>query len=222
MGMEVCENGDNMYILTSGAPDHPAEYDQVMVNPNVRCERWQYIEVSKTWEDSGAETQEMGAVGYIFSGGTYFDARSDPSGASAIYNEGTTLDPYFGHSNQALQYHYHAVPNGWSSANDASACEHIGYMIDGGKIYGYCEVDGVQLASCYYLNGQLDYEGVGENESDYTFNSSGSGCHLDECNMYNLNGEMVYITSANWPFVPPCMKGSVATIYGFTPSVRPS
>ena len=95
-------------------------------------------------------------------------------------------------------------------------------MIDGGKVYGYCEVDGVQLASCYYLNGQLDYEGVGENESDYTFNSSGSGCHLDECNMYNLNGEMVYITSANWPFVPPCLKGSVATIYGFTPSVRPS
>ena len=35
--MEVCENGDYIYILTSGAPDHPAEYDQVMVNPNVRC-----------------------------------------------------------------------------------------------------------------------------------------------------------------------------------------
>ena len=51
----------------------------------------------------------MGAVGYIFSGGTYFDARSDPSGASAIYNEGDSLDPYYGHSNNALQYHYHAV-----------------------------------------------------------------------------------------------------------------
>ena len=114
------------------------------------------------------------------------------------------------------------VPALWESAADSTACQHIGYMIDGGKVYGYCEVDGVQLASCYYLNGQLDYEGVGENESDYTFNSSGSGCHLDECNMYNLNGEMVYITSANWPFVPPCMKGSVATIWGFTPSVRPS
>ena len=25
-------------------------------------------------------------------------------------------------------------------------------MIDGGKIYGYCEVDGVQLASCYYAD----------------------------------------------------------------------
>ena len=97
-------------------------------------------------------------------------------------------------------------------------------MIDGGKIYGYCEVDGVQLASCYYLDstGELDYVGVGEYDIDYTFTSSGSDCHLDECNMYELNGEMVYITSANWPFVPPCMKGSVATIWGFTPSVRPS
>ena len=35
--MEVCDNGDKMYILTSGAPDHPAEYDQEKVNPNVRC-----------------------------------------------------------------------------------------------------------------------------------------------------------------------------------------
>ena len=85
---------------------------QVLNFPNFYIylgERWQYVKVSKTWEDSGEVTQEMGAVGYIFSGGTYFDARSDPDGASAIYNEGTTLDPYYGHSNQDLQYHYHAV-----------------------------------------------------------------------------------------------------------------
>ena len=56
----------------------------------------------------------------------------------------------------------------------------------------------------------------------HTIERHGSDCHLDDCNMYELNGEMVYITSANWPFVPPCLKVSVATINGFTPSVRPS
>ena len=30
-------------------------------------------------------------------------------------------------------------------------------MIDGGKIYGYCEVDGVQLASCYYADSTGEY-----------------------------------------------------------------
>ena len=39
--------------------------------------------------------------------------------------------------------------------------------------------------------------------------------------MYELNGEMVYVMSATYPFVPPCMKGSVADIKGFVPNVRP-
>ena len=72
-------------------------------------EIWQYIKVSKTWVDSGSTTQQMGVVGYVTSGGTYFDARSSPAGDSAILNEGDSLDPYYGHSNNANQYHYHAV-----------------------------------------------------------------------------------------------------------------
>ena len=51
----------------------------------------------------------MGSVGYIYSGAVYFDARSSTDGDSAIYNEGDSLDPYYGHSNDASQYHYHAV-----------------------------------------------------------------------------------------------------------------
>ena len=72
-------------------------------------EIWQYIKHSKTWADSGTVTYQLGVIGYIFSGGTYFDARSSPDGSSAIYYEGTSLDPYNGHSNPFLQYHYHAV-----------------------------------------------------------------------------------------------------------------
>ena len=41
------------------------------------------------------------------------------------------------------------VPTEWSSSADPSACEHIGYMIDGAKLYGYCEVNGAQVESCY-------------------------------------------------------------------------
>merc|ERR1711963_1316198 len=50
------------YVIVSGAPSHEAEYDQTKPNPNVRCERWQYVKLPLTWTDSGSTTQEMGAV----------------------------------------------------------------------------------------------------------------------------------------------------------------
>merc|ERR1711953_1626922 len=192
----------------SEAPAHAAEYDQDHANPNVRCERWQYVKLPLTWSDSGSTTQQMGATGYVTSGTTTFDARSSPDGNLAAYYEWDSLDPYFGHSDQSKQYHYHAVPNGWSSANDPTACEHIGYMHDGGKLYGFCgDVD-----SCYVQNSSSDPT----TESDYTYTNN-ANCQLDECNMYNLNGEMVYVMTPSWPYVPPCMKGTVSKAYGFTP-----
>merc|ERR1712226_913940 len=177
---------DARYVIVSGAPAHDAEYDQAHVNPNTRCERWQYVK----------------------SGTTTFDARSSPDGNLAAYYEWDSLDPYYGHSDGSKQYHYHAVPNGWSSANDPKACEHIGYMHDGGKLYGLCgDVD-----SCYVQNS----DGDATNESDYTYTND-ANCQLDECNMYNLSGEMVYVMTPSWPYVPPCMKGTVSKAYGFTP-----
>jgi len=199
---------DARYVIVSGAPAHDAEYDQAHVNPNTRCERWQYVKLPLTWSDSGKVTQQMGATGYVTSGTTTFDARSSPDGNLAAYYEWDSLDPYYGHSDGSKQYHYHAVPNGWSSANDPNACEHIGYMHDGGKLYGFCgDVD-----SCYVQNS----DGDATNESDYTYTND-ANCQLDECNMYNLNGEMVYVMTPSWPYVPPCMKGTVSKAYGFTP-----
>merc|ERR1712141_466067 len=92
---------------------------------------------------------------------TTFDARSSPTGELAAYYEWDSLDPYYGHSDADMQYHYHAVPNGWSSANDPDACEHIGYMHDGGKLYGFCG----DLDSCYVQNSSSDPT----TESDYTY-----------------------------------------------------
>jgi len=217
---ETCEANGYRYYITSGAPSHPAEYGQVKVNPNSRCERWQYTKMPLEWADSGSVTESMGCVGYLFSGGCVFDHRSGDADDAplAIYWEGDSLDPYYGHSNNVYQYHYHAVPSLWSSAGDASACEHIGYMNDGGKLYGLCEVDGVELTSCYHA---VDSSAEAQYESDYYFETNDS-CQLDECNMYELNGEMAYFMSSTHPYVPPCMKGSVSKAKGFTPSVRPS
>ena len=74
-------------------------------------ERWQYIKVSQTWEDSGSVTKSMGSHAYTYAGGNYFDHRSDTDGSSAVYYEGYMLDSYNGHSNGSpeYQYHYHAV-----------------------------------------------------------------------------------------------------------------
>merc|ERR1712122_45445 len=199
---------DARYVIVSGAPSHEAEYDQEMANPDTRCERWQYVKLPLSWSDSGSTTQQMGATGYVTSGAVVFDARSSPDGDLATYYEWDTLDPYHGHSDEDKQYHYHAVPTYWSSANDTDACEHIGYMHDGAKLYGFCG----DLDSCYVQNSSGD----ATNEDDYTYTDD-DDCELDECNMYNMDGEMVYVMTPSWPYVPPCLKGTVSTAYGYTP-----
>merc|ERR1711963_1001000 len=205
-------DGDTRYVIISGAPSHDAEYDQEHANPNTRCERWQYAALPLTWSDSGSNTQQMGATGFVTSGGVVYDHRSSPTGDLASYYEWDSLDPSFGHSNNVNQYHYHAVPTEWSSSADPSACEHIGYMIDGAKLYGYCEVNGAQVESCYV---QVS-SGTPTHEDDYEYTAS-SSCLLDNCNMMEINGEMAYVITPNYPYVPPCLKGVAADIYGFTP-----
>ena len=81
-------------------------------------------------------------------------------------------------------------------------------MRDGAKLFGLCE----NFKSCYKLK-----EGVEEasNETDYEFVPS-EDCNLDECNMSEKDGEMAYFISEDWPYVPPCMKGQVATIQGLS------
>jgi len=205
-------SGNTRYIISSGAPSHDAEYDQDHANPNTRCERWQYAALPLTWSDSGSSSQKLETTGYITSGGVVYDHRSSPQGNLASYYEWDSLDPYFGHSDQDASYHYHAIPALYSSAADSSACEHLGYMLDGAKIIGYCEIDGVQVTSCYVQNSSSEPT----HEDDYTYTND-DGCVLDECNMGTLDGETVYFITPNYPYVPPCMKGSVATPYGFTP-----
>merc|ERR1712045_76268 len=79
-----------------------------------------------------------------------------------------------------------------------------------GELAAYYEWD--SLDSCYVQNSSSDPT----TESDYTYTND-ADCQLDECNMYNMDGEMVYVMTPSWPYVPNCMKGDVQTAYGFTP-----
>jgi ribonucleotide reductase alpha subunit len=134
----------------------------------------------------------MGTTGYVKSGGAVFDHRSSPFGDLASCNEWISLDPSHGHSDPSKQYHYHAVPNMYSKAADADACEHIGYMRDGGKIYGLCG-----LQSCYKLKEGVA-ENSAENETDYElfFNGEPRG---------TLSAQEVWdeVMSSTWDWAEP-------------------
>merc|ERR1711976_480428 len=202
--------GDSRYVVASGVPAHAAECGQQHVNPNVRCERWQWVKLPLEWSDAGSQTMTMGTTGYVSSGAVVFDHRSSPFGDLASCHEWASLDPSHGHSAQGGAYHYHAVPTAWEDAADPSACQMIGYMRDGGELYGLCN-----KKSCYQLKEGLT---EGQTESDYDFVAS-EDCHLDECNMGEMDGKRAYFMSDTYPFVPPCMKGDVQTVraLGFVP-----
>ena len=97
----------------------------------------------------------------------------------------------------------------YSNANDPTACEHIGYMIDGGNLYGLCD-----KKSCFRLKDGIE-AGQAQTENDYEFVES-DACHLDECNMAENDGVMAYYISEEWPYVPKCLKGEASQIYGLT------
>ena len=117
---------------------------------------------------------------------------------------------YLSYSNLEFLYLFQA-PKLYSNANDPTACEHIGYMLDGGKLYGLCD-----KKSCFHLKDGIE-AGQAQTENDYEFVES-DACHLDECNMAEKDGEMAYFISEEWPYVPKCLKGQASQIYGLTVS----
>merc|ERR1712053_36890 len=74
------------------------------------------------------------------------------------------------------------IPYIYSSANDADACEAIGYMKDGYPVYGRCKgSEGVELESCWTRIDGTD----GDNEEDFSYDST--DCYLDEVNGYTFS-----------------------------------
>merc|ERR1719233_2713043 len=132
-------------VISSGVPDHRAEYDQVKPNPNTRCEKWQFLELPlDPAKGSNTIPTKLGSTGLASTGGHYYNHLSNPDGSLALPNEGPSLDPCFGHSDSDGTYHYHANINCTDSgsatgANDPDQCVHIGYFNDGVPIYGLCK-----------------------------------------------------------------------------------
>ena len=78
-------------------------------------------------------------------------------------------------------------------ANDPSACVHLGYYRDGVPVYGLCQDEEENMmTSCYNLRNGEETEdvtcadgntySVPDNADSYDFDSSNSGCNLDEAN----------------------------------------
>jgi len=241
---ETFEYNGQRVIIVSGAPDHDAESELFIpkseggyFNPNTRCERWQFSVVPLSPEKSDSTDWSsyekypfygMGAYGYATSGGTFFDTRSSPTGDVAWNNEIETLDTCMGHSNQALQYHYHGVPycipsDTWL-ANDPEVCQFVGYMLDGYPVYGRCQhTNGDELESCW-TSTSSDPTSL----SDYTYGSTESGntCYLDEANGYDFTEGQTsdgyvgyaYVTTTGFSGVPIGFMGTeFGDICGFTP-----
>merc|ERR1719323_1510194 len=166
--------------------------------------------------------------------------------AEGYYEEYTTADTRYivasGAPSHAAEYNqdhanpntrcerwqYIAVPLEWSaSGSDYQALGVVGYVMSGGTVYDHRSSPTGDLASFYEWdsldpsfghsdnNNQYHYHAV-PNESDYEYTAS-SSCLLDNCNMMEINGEMAYVMTPNYPYVPPCLKGEAADINGFTP-----
>ena len=91
-------NGERV-IVSSGIPDHEAEHDMLVSNPNTRCEHWQFMVVPLSQSQaSSSATTGLGVVGLSTTGGHFFNHLSNPDGSLALTNEGPTLDSCFGHS----------------------------------------------------------------------------------------------------------------------------
>jgi hypothetical protein len=198
-------------LVSSGIPDHDAELDAERQNPNVRCERWQFVELPLSPVSADASSSlSLGATGWVKSGGVTFDHRSSRDGDTAWYNEGSSLDSCNGHSNGNMEYHYHLNPVCITGASRYGACKQIGYLYDGNPIYGYCSVDSTELKSCWTLTTGED----GSNDDNYYYDTAAydaGTCHLGACNDYTFaDGTFGYVMSEDYPYVPKCRWGDTA------------
>merc|ERR1711981_1054366 len=95
---EITYNGKRV-LISNQVPDHDHENDQLSLNPNEACERYQFIELPlNPAKGSSATRTGLGTIGLAVTGGAFFNDWSSPNGDIALYNEGSSLDSCFGHS----------------------------------------------------------------------------------------------------------------------------
>jgi len=235
-------NEDWKVIVTSGAPDHEAEelstpfctafrdvcqainplINGGLLNPNRRCEKWQYVVLPKNPQLTGTFSDTpMGTTGFATSGGHFYNHLSNPDGSVAWYHEIQSLDLSMGHSDPSATYHYHGVPYLIPGASSSSSCEPIGYLFDGFPVYGECQDDdGNELLSCWKL-----IDGAsGEYQTDYEYDNEAfeaGTCGLDQANGRMFEDGYGYVTTTDYPGIPMFYSGeSIPRSCGFCPEER--
>jgi len=228
---EITYNGKRV-LISNQVPDHDHENDQLTVNPNEACERYQFIELPiDPAKGSSATRTGLGTVGLAVTGGAFFNDWSSPDGDIALYNEGASLDSCFGHSASGGAYHYHANINCTSAgsatgANDPDTCKLIGYYQDGVPVYGLCKDSaGMVMTSCYECTGTCTssvttvggtYSDLGTVSTDYTYSDSAFSagtCNLDLASgaVHPTTGEYSYFMTTGYPWVPIYFYGDEGT-----------
>merc|ERR1719234_2887260 len=219
---EFTYNGRRI-VVSNQVPDHPFEHDQVFTNPNVACERYQYISLPlKPAKGSSSQRTGLGSIGTAVTGAAFFNDWSDPNGKVAMSFEGRSLDSCFGHSAGGGSYHYHANINctdagSATGAVDPDTCKMIGYYRDGVPVYGLCkDLSGMVMSSCYSCTGSCSssvthvsgtYTGLGANSDDYTYDQAAfdaGACNLDEASgaVHPTTGEYSYFMTTTYPWTP--------------------
>merc|ERR1712038_777479 len=229
-------------VVTSGAPDHASEEDSTpfctayralcqainpditggRLNPNRRCEKWQYVVLPKNPELTGAfGDTPMGTTGFATSGGHIYNHLSHPDGSVAWYHEIQSLDLSMGHSDPGATYHYHGVPYLIPDASDISKCKPIGYLFDGFPVHGQCQDDdGNEILSCWKL-----IDGAsGEHQTDYEYDEAAFAagtCGLDRANGKMFDHGYGYVTTTNYPGIPMFYSGTtIPRSCGFCPEAK--
>ena len=187
------------------------------------------------WDPVAAEWFENPNTGAI-----NYDWNENP--LSPLVNLGTDMND--AHVQPTGKYHYHGDPTNYISSFNISGTEHspiIGYAADGFPLYyKYVYSDPqdansqiVEATSCYQLksgnrpgNGVSAPDGAydGTYVQDYEFNSSISGCILDQCNgRFGVtpdfpNGTYYYVMTSEFPVVPRCFAGTPDMSFSIGPS----
>jgi len=211
-------------IISSQVPDHEHEHDMLHANPNVACERYQFVSLPINPAKSSSSTRTgLGTVGLSVTGAAFFNDWSSPSGSLALTREGPSLDSCFGHSAPGGSYHYHANINCSSAgaatgAADPDTCKLIGYYLDGVPVYGLCRdpVTGAELTSCYSCTGSCTssvstaggtFTGLGQDDGDYQYiqaDFTAGKCNLDKASgaIHPTTGKYSYFMTTGYPWTP--------------------
>jgi YHYH protein len=221
-------NGTMRTINTMGIPNHEYRVGRQHANAGFVCLQPSTMTVPSQPVLSGSfNSTPIGVIGILKTGAFVYNHLSNTLGIDDIAkdNEGVSLDQCYGHHDQSCTYHYHEISKLAACTHDGqwSACELIGYLMDGFPIYSHCynPAIGRYLTSCYSLANDIDNDQ--KDTSDYTHNMTES-CDMDKANGYDFTGKNItdsngqvisgyaYVATDTYPYTMPYFAGSTWTM----------